>query len=130
VPFHATFPGYTGACAFPITVTFDTRQTQRDWVDSDGVVVRSHVTGKGTVTIGNDTNGRSVTVAASGPTLTTQGKSVGTGHWVLIGRTADADVLPYPPGAWLYAGRIAHLDASDYSKVFSGHIVDLCAAIT
>jgi hypothetical protein len=129
VPFQQTFPAYTGACDFPITVTFNTQQTQRDWPDADRSVLRSHVTGKGTVTISNDTNGSSVTVGASGPTLTTEGKSKGTGHWVLIGRVANVDVLPYPPGVWLYTGHIADVNAPDYSSVFHGHIVDLCAAI-
>jgi hypothetical protein len=129
VPFQETFPGYTGVCDFPITVSFDTEQTQRDWLDADGNSVRTHVTGKGTVTISNDTNGEAVTVGASGPTLTASGSSRGTGHWVLIGRAANADVLPYPPGAWLYTGRIANLDAPDYSTVFRGRVVDLCAAV-
>jgi hypothetical protein len=39
-------------------------------------------------------------------------------------------VLPFPPGAWLYTGRIADLDAADYSEVFHGRIVDLCAAVS
>jgi hypothetical protein len=129
VPFQQSFPGYTGVCDFPITVTFDTEQTERDWIDADGDVVRTHVTGKGTVTVTNDTNQQSVTVGASGPTLSARGTSRGTGHWVLIGRTVDADVLPFPPGAWLYTGRIADLDAADYSQGFRGRIVDLCAAV-
>ena len=129
VPFVETFPGFTGACAFPITVSFDTHQTQRDWVDASGEVIRSHVTGKGRVTITNDRTGESVTVGASGPTLTSRRGSVGTGHWVLIGSEAQAEFLPFPPGAWLYTGRIADLDSADYTEVFSGRVTDLCAAI-
>jgi hypothetical protein len=130
VPFQETFPGYTGACDFPITVTFDTRQTMREWPGADGEAVRVHVTGPGQVTITNDENGRSVVANASGPTLTSNGKSKGTGHWVLIGRDDQADFLPFPPGAWLYTGRIGNLDAPSYADVFRGSITDLCAAVS
>jgi hypothetical protein len=130
VPFQETFPGYTGVCEFPITVTFDTEQTLREWYDEDGNVTRSQTTGRGDVTISNDENGESVTVSASGPTHLRKGTMSGSGTWVLIGRQKYADVLPFPPGAWLYTGRIADLDAADYSEVFHGRIVDLCAAVS
>jgi hypothetical protein len=130
VPFEQTFPGYTGVCEFPITVTFDTHQTVREWYDERGALVRSQTTGPGSVTIGNDDSGKSVTVSASGPTVNRHGRSVGTGSWVLIGRQANAAVLPFAPGAWLYRGRIADLDAADYSDVFRGRVVDLCAAVS
>ena len=67
---------------------------------------------------------------ASGPTVSHKGRSVGSGNWVLIGFEEDAHVLPFPPGAWHYSGRIADLDAADYSRVFRGRIVDLCAAVS
>ncbi len=129
VPFQETFPGVTGACDFPITVTFNTQQTMREWKSADGSVLRMFVTGKGTVTLVNEVNGRSITVNASGPTLSKGGGTKGVGNWVLIGTDAQAEFLPFPPGAWLYSGRIGNLDAADYSKVFRGSITDLCAAI-
>lgn len=129
VPFQETFPGFTGACDFPITVTFDTQQTMREWKGADGEIIRTHVTGKGSVTVSNDENGRSMTVSASGPTLAGKGGAKGTGNWVLIGTDEQAEFLPFPPGAWLYSGRIGNLDAPDYSKVFRGHVTNLCAAI-
>ena len=129
MPFQQTFPGYTGVCDFPVTVTFNTRQTLREWHDSNGALVRAQTTGPGTVTITNDDNGQTVTAGASGPTLVRGGHTVGVGNWVLIGRQVNAHVLPFPAGAWLYSGRIADLDAADYSNVFRGRIVDLCAAV-
>ena len=129
VPFVQTFQGTVGVCDFPITVEFNTQQTMREWVDDSGAVTRSHVTGKGWVTITNERSGASVRATASGPTLTKHGKSVGTGQWVLIGFEANADVLPFPPGAWLYSGRIADLDASSYAESFHGRVTDLCAAV-
>lgn len=129
VPFQETFPGYTGACDFPVTITFDTQQTMREWKNAASDVTRTHVTGKGSVTLTNDDNGRTVTVNASGPTLGSKKDTKGTGHWVLIGTDEQAEFLPFPPGAWLYAGRIGNLDAADYSKVFRGQVTDLCAAI-
>jgi hypothetical protein len=130
VPFQETFPDTTGVCRFPITVEFDTRQVLREWVNRSGKVVRATTSGPGSVTITNDRSGESVTADASGPTVTKNGVSRGDGNWVLIGFEEDADVLPFPPGAWLYSGRIADLDASDYSKVFRGTIIDLCAAVS
>jgi hypothetical protein len=117
-------------CDFPITVEFNTQQTLREWVDDSGAVMRSHITGKGTVTITNELTGASVRATASGPTLTKNGTSVGVGQWVLIGFKANADVLPFPPGAWLYSGRIADLDASSYAGSFHGRVRDLCAAVS
>ena len=58
VPFQETFPGFTGACDFPITVTFNTQQTMRDWKSADGTVLRMFVTGKGTVNLVNEENER------------------------------------------------------------------------
>lgn len=130
VPFQQTFPGYTGACDFPISVTFNTQQTMREWKSADGSVLRMFVTGKGTVNLVNEVNNRSVTVNASGPTLSKGGTTKGVGNWVFIGTAAQAGYLPFPPGAWLYSGHIGNLDATDYSKVFSGSITDLCAAIS
>ncbi len=130
VPFQETFPGYTGACDFPITVTFNTQQTMREWKSADGTVLRMFVTGKGSVTLVNDENGHSITVNASGPTLSKKGGTKGVGNWVLIGTDAQAEFLPFPAGAWQYSGRIGNLDAADYSNVFSGSITDLCAAIS
>jgi len=127
VPFQETFPGYAGVCDFPVTITFDTQQTMREYAAGD--VIRTNVTGKGSVTLTNDDNGRTVTVNASGPTLGSKKGTRGTGHWVLIGTDAQAEFLPFPPGAWLYSGRIGNLDAADYGKVFRGQITDLCAAI-
>lgn len=129
VPFQETFPDTTGVCSFPITVEFDTRQVLREWVKRSGEVVRATTSGPGSVTITNDVSGETVTADASGPTVTKNGVSRGDGNWVLIGFEEDADVLPFPPGAWLYSGRIADLDAPDYSKVFRGRITDLCAAV-
>jgi hypothetical protein len=130
VPFQETFPGYTGACDFPLTVTFNTQQAMREWKSADGSVLRMSVTGTGTVTLVNEENDRSITVNASGPTLGKGGSAKGVGKWVLIGTDAQAQYLPFPPGAWLYSGKIGNLDAVDYSKVFSGSITDLCAAIS
>jgi hypothetical protein len=130
VPFQETFPGFTGACDFPITVTFNTQQTMREWKSADGTVLQMFVTGKGSVNLVNEENDRSITVNASGPTLSKKGGTKGTGNWVFIGTDAQADFLPFPPGAWQYSGRIGNLDAADYSKVFSGSITDLCAAIS
>lgn len=130
IPFLATFPGYAGACEFPITVAFDTQQTMRQWQNANGEMVRMHVTGKGSVTLTNDGDDASIRVNASGPTHGKNGPSKGTGHWVLIGTQAQAQYLPFPPGAWLYSGRIGNLDAADYSTVFKGTITDLCAAIS
>jgi len=129
VPFQETFPGYAGACDFPLTVTFNTEQTMREWKSADGSVLRLFVTGAGSVTLTNEENDHSVTVNASGPTLSKKGSAKGTGNWVLIGTDAQRAYLPFPPGAWLYTGRIGNLDADDYSRVFSGHVTDLCAAI-
>lgn len=130
VPFQQTFPGYTGACDFAVTIAFNTQQTMREWKTADGAVLRMFVTGKGTVSVANDEIGRSITVNASGPTHSAPGGTRGSGNWVLIGTDAQAEFLPFPPGAWLYTGRIANLDAVDYSKVFKGNITDLCAAIS
>ncbi len=130
VPFQETFPGFTGACDFPITVTFNTQQTMREWKSADGTVLRMFVTGKGSVNLVNEENDHSITVNASGPTLSKKGSTKGTGNWVFIGTDAQAAFLPFPPGAWQYSGRIGNLDAVDYSKVFSGSITDLCAAIS
>lgn len=130
VPFQETFPGYTGSCDFPVTVTFNTQQTMREWKGADGEILRVFVTGKGSVSLVNDENGRSVTVSASGPTLSKKGGTKGVGNWVLIGTNAQAQFLPFPPGAWQYSGRIGDLNAADYSKVFNGSITDLCAAIS
>jgi len=129
VPFQETFPGTTGVCDFPITVEFDTRQVLREWVKKSGVVTKATTSGPGEVTITNEKTGDSVTANASGPTITKGGVSKGTGNWVLFGFEEDADVLPFPPGAWLYSGKIADLDAADYSKVFRGRVTDLCAAV-
>jgi len=129
VPFQETFPGTTGVCDFPITVEFNTRQVLREWLNKSGEVKKATTSGPGKVTITNDETGDSVTVDASGPTITKRGVSKGTGNWVLFGFEEDADVLPFPPGAWLYSGKIADLDAADYSKVFRGRVTDLCAAV-
>ena len=100
VPFQETFPGVTGACDFPITVTFNTQQTMREWKSADGSVLRMFVTGKGTVTLANEENGRPITVNASGPTLSKGGGTKGVGNWVLIGTDAQAESCrsPLVPG--------------------------------
>ena len=95
-----------------------------------GYFVRKDAVFQRRVTITNDRTGESVTVGASGPTLTSKRGSVGTGHWVLIGSDAQAEFLPFPPGAWLYTGRIADLDSADYTEGFHGRVTDLCAAIS
>ena len=130
VPFQETFPHTTGVCDFPLTVEFNTRQVLREWVKKSGEVTKATTSGPGTVTITNDRTGGSVTADASGPTITKRGVSKGTGNWVLIGFKEDADVLPFPPGAWLYSGKIADLDAANYAKVFRGTVTDLCAEVS
>ena len=130
VPFQETFAGTTGVCRFPITVEFETRQVLREWVKKSGEVTRATTTGPGTVTITNERTDVSVTADASGPTITKRGVSKGSGNWVLIGFEENADVLPFPPGAWLYSGRIADLDAADYTKAFRGRVTDLCAEVS
>jgi hypothetical protein len=129
VPFQETFPGYSGACDFPMTVTFNTQQVMREWKSADGSVLRMFVTGKGSVNLVNEQNNRTITVNASGPTLSKGGNTKGVGNWVFIGTDAQAEFLPFPPGAWLYSGKIGNLDAVDYSNVFTGSVTDLCASI-
>ena len=125
VPFLETFTGLEGVCDVPITIAFDTRQTQRTWLDKNGEATRVHVTGQGSVTVINEETGVADTVSASGPTIGTKG----VGSWFLVATEAQAEFVPIPPGAWLYKGKIADLNAPDYRAVFNGRIVDLCEAV-
>jgi hypothetical protein len=119
--------GAGDACAFPATMVVDSNAYALTF---DGWQL---FTGRGTVTVTNDSTGASVDANISGPAMYIYNDDGtisirGGGPWLIFNFAGD----PWGPGMWLTAGRLnieVEADGSFGTFILLGTRTDVCALL-